>query len=160
MNYDDAEQHGIATAEGNAARISISRAHPIFDKKGNVMGPLRRITSSAARIIPCALLLPLLLAALSGCAVITDNQNDGIDERAERLFSSATGAVSDAFGSVNVAEISVWPEKGIARFDVTVNESEGIFLFGSIGITTKDSVSLSTTYFRIPDDTAKYIAKL
>lgn len=63
-------------------------------------------------------------------------------------------------GRVDIANISFWPEEGVARYDMTVDDGEGVFLFDDFGITTKDGASLLSLHFRIPDETAGYVAGL
>lgn len=67
---------------------------------------------------------------------------------------------SEPSGRVDVGRISLWPDKGVARYDVAVEEGEGFFLFDDIGVTTKEGTSLLTVCFQIPDDVAEYVASL
>lgn len=67
---------------------------------------------------------------------------------------------SQSSGRVDVASIALWPKEGIARYDVTVDDGEGVFLFDGFGITTKDGASLLSLHFRIPGETAEYVASL
>lgn len=67
---------------------------------------------------------------------------------------------SQPSGRVDVAEISFWPNEGIAKLDIAVDDGEGVFLFDDIGISTKEGTSLLSLYFRIPDKAAKYVASL
>lgn len=63
-------------------------------------------------------------------------------------------------GRVDVASITFWPEERMARYDVTINDGEGVYLFEDIGITTKERSSLLTSYFRIPAAVAEYVVEL
>ncbi len=63
-------------------------------------------------------------------------------------------------GRLNVASISFWPNEQMAKFEVTVDASEGVYLFGDIGITTKENTALITLYFRTPTTVSSYIADL
>ncbi len=81
------------------------------------------------------------------------NYGPAVQERAEEVEEVFTK-------QFDVASISLWLEKGIARYDVMVDDGEGIFLFDGFGITTKDGASLLSLHFRIPDETAEYVAGL
>ena len=67
---------------------------------------------------------------------------------------------SQPSGRTDVAEISFWPDEGIAKLDIAVDDGEGVFLFDDIGISTKEGTSLLSLYFRIPDEAAKYVVSL
>lgn len=67
---------------------------------------------------------------------------------------------SQPSGRVDIASIALWPEEGVARYDVMVDDGEGIFLFDGFGITTKDGTSLLSQHFRIPSETAECVAGL
>lgn len=87
----------------------------------------------------------------------------GASSSVDMAFSQDKTALlgeSQPSGRVDVASIALWPEEGVARYDVTVDDGEGIFLFDDIGITTKDGTSLLSLHFRIPGETAEYVADL
>ncbi|HIS39805.1 MAG TPA: hypothetical protein IAC12_03035 [Candidatus Aphodovivens avistercoris] len=67
---------------------------------------------------------------------------------------------SQPSGRVDVANLFFWPDEGVARYDMTVDDGEGVFLFDDFGITTKDGASLLSLHFRIPGETAGYVASL
>ena len=67
---------------------------------------------------------------------------------------------SEPSGRVDVGRISFWPDKGVARYDVAVEDGEGFFLFDGIGVTTKEGTSLLTVCFQIPDDVAEKLIPL
>lgn len=63
-------------------------------------------------------------------------------------------------GRTDVAEISFWPNEGIAKLDIVMDDGEGIFLFDDIGISAREGTSLLSLFFRIPDEAAKYVVGL
>ena len=48
----------------------------------------------------------------------------------------------------------------MAKFEVTVDASEGIYLLDELGITTKEKTTLVTLHFCIPETAADYTAGL
>lgn len=48
----------------------------------------------------------------------------------------------------------------MAKFEVTVDVSEGIYLLDELGITTKEKTALVTLHFCIPETAADYTAGL
>ncbi len=67
---------------------------------------------------------------------------------------------SSPSGRLNVASVSFWSDKQMAKFEVTVDVSEGIYLLDELGITTKEKTALVTLYFCIPETAAEYTASL
>lgn len=67
---------------------------------------------------------------------------------------------SSPSGRLDVASVSFWPDKQMAKFEVTVDASEGIYLLDELGITTKEKTALVTLHFRIPETAADYTAGL
>lgn len=67
---------------------------------------------------------------------------------------------SSPSGRLNVASVSFWSDKQMAKFEVTVDASEGIYLLDELGITTKEKTALVTLHFRIPETAAEYTASL
>ncbi len=65
-------------------------------------------------------------------------------------------------GRLDIASVSFWPDKQMAKFEVTVDASEGIYLLDELGITTKEKTTLVTLHFRIPEtaaDTRRLVAE-
>lgn len=67
---------------------------------------------------------------------------------------------SSPSGRLNVASVSLWSDKQMAKFEVTVDVSEGIYLLDELGITTKEKTALVTLHFCIPETAADYTAGL
>ncbi len=67
---------------------------------------------------------------------------------------------SSPSGRLNVASVSFWSDKQMAKFEVTVDVSEGIYLLDELGITTKEKTTLVTLHFCIPETAADYTAGL
>lgn len=67
---------------------------------------------------------------------------------------------SSPSGRLNVASVSFWSDKQMAKFEVTVDVSEGIYLIDELGITTKEKTTLVTLHFCIPETAADYTAGL
>lgn len=67
---------------------------------------------------------------------------------------------SSPSGRLNVASVSFWSDKQMAKFEVTVDVSEGIYLLDELGITTKEKTALVTLHFCIPETAADYTAGL
>ncbi len=67
---------------------------------------------------------------------------------------------SSPSGRLDVASVSFWPDKQMAKFEVTVDASEGIYLLDELGITTKEKTALVTLHFCIPETAADYTAGL
>ena len=67
---------------------------------------------------------------------------------------------SSPSGRLNVASVSFWSDKQMAKFEVTVDASEGIYLLDELGITTKEKTALVTLHFCIPETAADYTAGL
>ena len=67
---------------------------------------------------------------------------------------------SSPSGRLDVASVSFWPDERMAKFEVTVDASEGIYLLDELGITTKEKTALVTLHFRIPETAAEYTASL
>ena len=67
---------------------------------------------------------------------------------------------SSPSGRLSVASVSFWSDKQMAKFEVTVDASEGIYLLDELGITTKEKTALVTLHFCIPETDADYTAGL
>lgn len=90
-------------------------------------------------------------------------ETKGVDPSVDMILSQDETVLlgeSEPSGRVDVGRISFWPDEGMARYDVAVEDREGLFLFDGIGVTTKEGASLLTVCFQIPDDVAEYVAGL
>lgn len=90
-------------------------------------------------------------------------ETEGADPSVSMILSQDETVLlgeSEPSDRIDVGRISFWPDKCMARYDVTVEDGEGFFLFDGIGVTTKEGTSLLTVCFQIPDDVAEYAAGL